>query len=137
MFYDLSLEEEREKFKSKVDDYTKKGLVVELKKVHKKRTLSQNSFIHVLFTLYGIEFGYTMEEAKTHLKRSCPFMRYEKNGEWFLKKTSAMSTEELSEFIEWIYNYTSGNGCYLPSSESYSNNIAYYSNIIESNKEYL
>ena len=35
----------------------------------KTRTLQQNKFVHVLFSLYGVEAGYTLEEAKTVLKK--------------------------------------------------------------------
>jgi len=137
MQYDLSLPEDLRKFNERVSQFISDCISVDLKKVHRKRTLSQNSFLHILITLYGIEFGYTIEESKTHLKRTCPFMRYEKKGEWFLKRTSEMDVTELSDFIEWIYNYSAINGLVLPSSDSYFDSMAYYNNLIEDNKEYL
>ena len=49
--------------------------LIELKEIMKVRTLRQNAYLHVIITLYAIEFGSTLEEAKTDLKRECDFMR--------------------------------------------------------------
>ena len=136
MLYDLSVTEDKSKFNDKISLYLEMGYKVDLKIVKQKRTIQQNAFLHVLITLFGIEFGYTIEEAKTHLKRSCPFMRYQKNDEWFLKRTSEMNVDEISEFMEWIYNHSAQNGLILPTSESYNNNYAYFNNLMESHKEF-
>jgi hypothetical protein len=135
--FDLNVESEIADFKKNVDGFLNKRIRVELKKVYNRRTLNQNSFLHVLITLFGIEFGYTVDEAKTILKRNCPFMRYEKKGSWFLKKTSDMTTEELANFIDWIYNYSSKNGFVLPTLEEYSNYHQKYEKEIKSNMVYM
>lgn len=111
--------------------------IVELKKIRKPRTINQNKFLHVLITLFGIETGYTIEESKTLLKRKCEFMRYEKNGEVFLKRTRDFDTKELSEFITWIRNYAGMHGIYLPSAEEYLRNWAEIEKTIEMNRNYL
>lgn len=110
---------------------------VELKEVRKSRTVSQNAYLHVAITLYAINFGYTIEEAKTDLKRGCSFMVYEKNGKKYLKRTRDMDTKELTSFIEWIRNYSSLNGFYIPSSEEYLTNKFNIDREIDNHKQYL
>lgn len=110
---------------------------VEIKDVKKKRTLSQNAYLHVIITLFGIHFGYTIEEAKTLLKRECHFMVYEKNGNKFLRKTSKMNTKELTDFIDWVRNYASQNGCYLPTADEYSLKRSEIDNTIKYNSQFL
>lgn len=114
-----------------------KDKIVEFKEVRQKRSLTQNAYLHVCITLYAIEFGYTLNEAKTDLKRECSFMRYEKNGKQYLKETSKMDSKELTNFIDWLRNYASQNGCYIPKSEEYLTNRVAIDNQIETNKQYL
>jgi len=114
-----------------------KDKIVEFKEVRQKRSLTQNAYLHVCITLYAIEFGYTIEEAKTHLKRNCEFMKYEKKGEIFVKRTRYMDSKELTNFIDWLRTYASQNGCYIPTSEEYLTNRVSIDNQIETNKQYL
>lgn len=111
--------------------------LIELKEIKKVRTLRQNAYLHVIITLYAIEFGSTLEEAKTDLKRECSFMRYENNGRHYLKSTAKLDTKELTEFIEWLRNYSSLNGCYLPTSEEYLEQKFNIDRSIEYNNQYL
>lgn len=111
--------------------------LIELKEIKKVRTLRQNSYLHVIITLYAIHFGSTLEEAKTDLKRECSFMRYENNGRQYLKSTAKLDTKELTEFIEWLRNYSSLNGCYLPTSEEYLEQKFNIDRSIEYNNQYL
>ena len=110
---------------------------VELKALMPKRTIKQNSYLHVIISLYSITFGYTLLEAKTDLKRECSFMRYEKNGNWYLKETSKLTTKELTDFIEWIRNYSSNDGLYLPTPEEYLSNKFSIDKEIDNHKQYL
>jgi len=114
-----------------------KDKMVEFKEVRQKRSVNQNAYLHVCITLYAIEFGYTIEEAKTHLKRNCEFMKYEKKGEIFVKRTRYMDSKELTNFIDWLRTYASQNGCYIPTSEEYLTNRVSIDNQIETNKQYL
>ena len=116
MKLDLNKELDRQKFQTRSAHLLEKRKKVELKEIVKARTYSQNSYAHVLFSLFGMEFGYTLEEAKTHAKRKCPFMQYENKGEKFLKKTSKLDKKEMTDFIEWFRTYAGKQGCYLPSS---------------------
>ena len=78
--------------------------------------------MHVCISLFAIEFGYTLEEAKTMLKRECSFMVYEKKDQKFLKRTRDMDSDEIGDFIDWIRTYAGKAGLYIPSSEEYLDN---------------
>ena len=137
MKFDLENSLEVQKAKTRFDYLVSQKAKIDLLKINPKRSTNQNSYLHVCITLFGIHVGLTIEEAKTHLKRSCGFMVYDKNGEKFLKMTSKMDSLELTEFIGWIRNYASDNGLYIPNSEEYYDNKFYFDREIESNKEYL
>ena len=115
---------------------------VELKKIRGKRTLKQNSYFHVVITIFAMELGYTIEEAKTLLKRmysnSEPSMVYQKKGYKFLRSTTTIDTKELTNFIEWIRNYAATDaGIHIPTSEEYLINQYNIDKQIEQNKQYL
>ena len=114
-----------------------KKCVIELSEKKPKRSLNQNSYLHVCITLFAIEFGYTLAEAKTLLKRNCSFMVYEKNGVKFLRQTSKQDSRELTEFIEFIRNYASVQGLYIPTSEEYILNQISIDKSIYNNKHFL
>jgi hypothetical protein len=137
MKYDLTKETEIKRLKRKLEFLLEKGAKVDLKEVRKTRTVSQNAYLHVVITLYGIEYGYTIEEAKTYLKRTCDFMTYEKNHQRFLKTTRGMDTKQLTEFIEWIRNFAGQQGLYIPSSEEYIENRFLIDQEIESYKQFI
>lgn len=110
-----------------------KNPVADIKAVHKKRTLKQNAYLHVLFSLYGLNFGYTVEEAKAVVKVALGYT-YEKNGFVFLVQTRKMNSRELTDFIERFRNYSSYHGCYLPRPNEVTDEIL---NEIEVNRNFL
>jgi hypothetical protein len=128
MILDLNIE--APKAKAYFDKLLADGAVIELKRVSKKRTIKQNSYVHKLFTLWGMEYGYTTEEAKTVVKRALNYT-YERNGQKFLQRTSDMDTGELTTFIDKFRNWSAHNGYYLPSADEFGANHAYYEQQIE------
>ncbi len=123
MFYDLNKLYDIKRAKKRLDALIEANKVIQIKEKRKKRTISQNAYMHVLFSIYGIETGYTAEESKTILKRECKkLMIYEKNGEKFLRGTSELSKEECQLFIDWVMNFAGMQGIHLPSSEEYLEN---------------
>ncbi len=137
MKYSLNREQDRIAVQVRLNKLKADECVIELTKLNPKRTIAQNKYIHVLFSLFGIEFGYTLDESKTLLKRECSWMTYEKNGKRFLRHTSQMKTDELTKFIDWIRTYSAQAGLYLLTPEEYSNNYTEIDNLIDSHKEYL
>lgn len=137
MKYSLSNQHELRLFKDKVNQLIEKLADVELKIVRKQRTIRQNSYLHVCITLFAIHFGYTIDEAKTLLKRKCGFMTYEKNGTKFLRSTVKLDTLEMIQLIDFIRTFASIEGCYIPTSEEYLENKFFIDNEIELQKQYL
>lgn len=141
MKYDLSNSIQLNKAKEVFNQLIDTKSVIELKRTPKTHTVSQINYVHVLFNLFGCHFGYTKEESKTHLKRNCPFMIYEKTvadkTEKFLLSLSGVDDVLMSKFIEWVRTYSAMNGCYLPSSEEYLAEKIFFDNQIEHHSEFL
>ena len=137
MKLDLSNKLDINRFKSYSNKLIEQGKKVELKELKNTRSLRQNAFLHVCISLFAIEFGYNLDEAKTHLKRECNFMKYQKGEEWFLKRTRDMKSDELAKFIDWIRDYAGTNGCYMPDADEYLANKFSIDKEIERNESYL
>jgi hypothetical protein len=137
MILDTSKEIDRNKLFSRLDALLKKNSIIELKEIKKKRTLSQNAYLHVCITLFAIEFGYDLENAKYLLKSACPFMHEWRDDFKVVKQTRKMDTKQLTEFIEWLRNFSSMQGCYIPTPEEYYLNQFEIDKEISKHKEYL
>lgn len=137
MKYDLSKYEDVQKSTYNFTKLKESKAIILLQEVKPNRTLKQNAYLHVCISVFAIEIGYTLEEAKTHLKRKCSFMRYEKAGEVFLKHTRTLSTKELTDFIEWVRNYAGQRGINIPSPEDYLTDRVRIDNYIDECKEFL
>lgn len=137
MRYDLKDISQSTDAKQRLRKLIEKGKTVEITVKQKQRSIPLNSFLHVCISLFAINFGYTIEEAKTLLKRQCDFMVYEKKGIKFLRKTSKLDNLECSKFVEWIRNYSSQNGYYICDADEYKKNRYAIDNEINNNKEFL
>ena len=142
MILDLKNTYEVQKARKKLEGWIEKGVTIDMKQKRVSRTLDQNKYLHVCIGLFGVELGYTLAEAKTLLKRECDFMVYDKadkDGAYsrFLRSTASLSKDECREFIDWIRNYASWNGCYLPSSEEFLEKQLYFERELDKNKQYL
>lgn len=137
MLLDLSKPYDQEKAKIYFKKLILSNSKIELRKIQGIRSLDVNAYLHVCISLYAVEFGYSLNEAKTDLKRMCHFMVYKKNGKKYLRETSKMTNKELSEFIEWIRNLSAKNGLYIPTAEEYKNNKFNIDKEINKFKNYL
>ncbi len=136
MKYDLNNPVDLARFETKVLSLKLNKKKIELKEIRQNRTIKQNSYLHVVLSLYGIYSGYTLEEAKTLFKRLAGLI-YEKDGNKFLKSTSDMDTKELTDFIEFIRSKASIEGCYIPTSEEYLEHQFNIDKEINNHKNYL
>jgi hypothetical protein len=137
MLLDLSIPEDLKKAELYFKTMVISKFKIELKRLIPNRSISLNSYLHVCISLFSIEFGYTLEESKTLLKRKCSFMIYDKNGLKFLKKTSMLNNQECSEFVEFIRNYAAKQNLYIPNADEYKTNKFNIDKEINKNKEYL
>lgn len=102
--------------------YQKKG-IVEVKRKHRQRSTSQNSYLHVLLGYFASEFGYSMEEVKYELfkKKVNPDIfkveRVNKRGQKItaIRSSRDLDTVEMTTAIERFRNWSSAvAGLYLP-----------------------
>lgn len=97
----------------------------ELKAKHPRRSISQNSYLHLILTWFGIETGYTMEEVKQEIFKkhvnSALFYDGEFEGKiqgfkierW--RSTASLDTAEMTLAIDRFRNFSSQElGIYLP-----------------------
>lgn len=128
MIYDLNKPLDREKFKARVNHLYAKGVQVEL--VEKtSRSLSQNSYLHVLLGILAIDQGVTMEYAKEfyykrHVNADLFLLHKEDKilGQVeVLRSSRELTKEEMSISIDKLRNWASQElGCYLPSADEES-----------------
>ena len=128
MICDLSKPLDRQKFKTRVNHLYEKGAVVEL--VEKtKRSLSQNSYLHVLLGILALDQGEKMEFVKDYYYKRLV------NPDIFvltkedrilgkvevLRSSKDLTKEEMSKSIDKLRNWASSElGCYLPSADEES-----------------
>lgn len=106
----------------KLKYFFSKGKRFELKAKHERRSISQNSYLHLILTWFGIETGYTLDEVKQDVfkKHVNPEIFYEGEKEGFItiqkwRSTSDLQTSELTIAIERFRNFASQElGIYLP-----------------------
>ena len=136
MKYDLSKSFEKEQFSVKAKYLAKKGSLVELTEKKKKRSLNQNAYLHVLFGIFGLEFGLTTDEAKQVIKER--FLGYKKEGigRGFVRETSRLSKDEMITFIDQFKRFAAEHGIHLPDSEDYYT-IQLAMESIKANEKYL
>lgn len=137
MIYDTSKEIEVNKLLSRLDALLSKKCIIELKEKKKARTLSQNAYLHVCITLFAIESGNHLEDAKQLLKRACHFMHTFDGDKIKTKLTRDMDSQQLTDFIEWIRTFSAMQGNYIPTPDEYIQNKFTIDSEIEKNKEYL
>jgi len=140
MKYDLKKGYDQHKAEEYLRKLREEGSKISLTKIHPKRSVSQNAYLHVLFSLWGQEFGYTIDESKQTVKHSLGYT-YNKSSpdkkkftyEVLLVKTSQMDSKELTIFIDKFRTW-SADTCdlYLPSPEEYISEQIYFDNQIES-----
>lgn len=120
MKYDLSKEIDRNKAQARFDFLMDDQSKVNLSKIRAKITIKQNAFLHVVFNLYALNYGDTLDEAKSDLKRGFGWVYTKKNGKRYLSRTRDKDTKEIATFIDWIRNKASKEGgFYIPTSEEY------------------
>ena len=145
MIYNLTNEFEVPKFQEKVAKLLSDGATVELKKIHPKRSLAQNNYLHLLLGYFGSEYGLSIEEVKLDIfKRTCNadlFKRSHANKKGvrveFLRSTAELTTAEMTTAIERFRNWSSAvAGIYLPSANE-QEFLIHCKQIIEENKEFI
>ena len=145
MIYDLSNEYDRAKFKEREKSLLNEKAVVELARKTTKRTLAQNSYLHVLLGYFASEFGYTLEEVKHDIfKKKCNpdlFIHRRKNKRGFevnyVRSSTELDKAQMTTAIERFRNYSSAVcGLYLPEPNEYRA-LTFAQQQIEKYKEFM
>jgi hypothetical protein len=106
----------------KLKYFFSKGKRFELKAKNDKRSISQNNYLHLILTWFGVETGYTLEEVKQDIfkKHVNATLFYEGEFEGIVKierwrSTTNLDTAEMTLAIDRFRNFASKElGIYLP-----------------------
>lgn len=142
--YDLSKQFDIECIKVKIDQLIHQGKLVDLTVKHPKRTISQNSYLHLILSWFGVRTGYTLEEVKQYIFKEIVNPALFDEGEtgtivkinrW--RSTADLNTAELTQAIDTfrLYSETVA-GIYLPTPDDLVN-LQEIENQIENQKHYL
>lgn len=109
----------------------------EVKKIHPKRTISANNYLHVLLSIWGNHHGYTLDEAKDLIKYKLGYSyikETEINGVLIKSahyaKTSEMDSAELAEFTDKFRTWSQATcNYYLCSPSEYLLEQIYFDNL--------
>lgn len=125
MMYDLSRALDRKRFAARVKllwdkPFGEKKLMVELKQVKERRSLSTNNYMHLLFEIFAVETGHTPSEVKEDIFKRIVnkdiFMRTnERTGLASCRSSADLKQDEANLAIERFRNWASKElGIYLP-----------------------
>ncbi len=128
MWYNLKNVLELDAFRDRVAELQNKQAMVELKE-KVGRSLSQNAYLHLLLSSFGLQFGYTLDEVKLHFYKVVVnpdlYIRVSTDkftGEVFryVRSSSELTKDEMSESIENFRRWASEEtGFSFPSSDEY------------------
>lgn len=112
--YDLNTDIDRERYRRRVEALFAKRAVVELSEHKPKRSLSQNSYLHLLLGEFAMQTGNRMDYVKReYFKRECNaelFVRLEvdkitKKEVSVLRSSRDLDTGEMTTAIERFRNW--------------------------------
>ena len=125
MIYNLKIDEQKQAFKEKVNYLYAKGAKVDIKEKRKPRTYTQNRYMHLILSWYGIETGYTLSEVKQDIfKRDIceEFFTIAKGDRVVTRSTAELNTLEMTNAIEKFRNHAMRDlNIYLPAPNEVEN----------------
>lgn len=141
MKYNLANNAEAGKALAYLLDLTRDGKIVDLKKVSPKRSLNQNSYLHLLLGAFGVYFGYTLEEAKLIYKQlNADIYEYTKDvrgkTHTFWRSSADLTVDEMTKSIEVLREWSKKAGYPLPAATD-QGWLRAIENDIEMNQKYL
>lgn len=122
MLYNLNTELDIRRFRAKAELLASRGAVVELTE-KRQRTLSQNSYLHLLIGVVAMETGNTLAYSKEvyfkRLANASIFLRSHQDAlagkVETLRSSAELSSEEMSEAIDRFKRWGAEHGFYMPS----------------------
>lgn len=143
MVFDLKDRIEAEKAKTRFEYLLSKEKTIEILDKRKTRSVSQNAYLHLLLSAFGLNFGYTLQEVKQYIFKEIVnpdiFNDGEKHGivslqSW--RSSADLNTKEMSDSVDRFLKYSAEHGYRLPEPDDlvWINQIK---NEVETNKKYL
>lgn len=143
MKYNLSLSHDIAEAQRLLAQLTVDKKVVEIKEVKPRRSLPQNSYLHLLLGAFGSHFGYSMDEAKGIYKRlpgnrDIYIKQFDHNGVKFeYERSSAkLDKDEMRKSIDTLREWSDRMGYPLPTSED-KDWLMRIENEVEKHQRYL
>ena len=137
MIYRLSNEIEARNAQSRLDYLIRKGKKIEIKQRNSKRTLSQNSFLHLLIGYFGSQYGLSLLEAKQYYKMiNEDLYYYDKSGYTYIKSSKDLNKADMARSIDRFINHAEANGIQMPRAGE-QEFIDHAINQVEQNANYL
>lgn len=128
MWYNLMNPVELQKFRQRCADLQSKGCIVELTEKRPK-SLQQLRYLHLMLSYFGLQYGYSLEETKTHFFKLCAnrdiFVREGTDkftGEvyTYLRSSADLTQDEMSKSIDNFRAWSKEEaGFDFPSSDEY------------------
>lgn len=146
MWYNLKNPLEIDKFRDRVTELRNKGAVVELTE-KRARSLQANKYLHLMLSKFALEYGYTLDEVKTHFYKVTvnPDIyireRVDKfSGEIYkyVRSSAELTSDEMSKSIEAFREFWLEEGGYrFPSSDEYIALLHIQHDVENESKEFL
>lgn len=127
MVYNLSNPLDVQNAKTRLELLIKRGCIIELTEKMQKRTLNQNSYLHLLLGYFASQTGNTLEWVKQqYYKKLCnPDLFIGEREDRFLgrvryvRSSADLRTDEMNLSIERFRNWSASEaGIYLPEATS-------------------
>jgi len=144
MIFDPKQELDKKRAIERLNHFIAKGKVFELTEKKERRSIQQNSYLHLILSWFAIETGYTEAEVKQEIFKKIvnPNLFYEGDhgklvriDRW--RSTASLDTGEMTTAIDRFRNYASLEaGIYLPEPNDLAL-IREIENQIKNLKEYL
>lgn len=127
MVYNLQNQLDVQNAKTRLEYLIRRGCIVELTEKKQKRTLNQNSYLHLLLGYFASQTGNTLEWVKQqYYKKKCnPDLFIGERDDLFLgrvkyvRSSADLRTDEMNLSIERFRNWSASEaGIYLPEATS-------------------
>ena len=143
MKYNLSSSHDIAEAQRLLSQLTVDGKMVEIKEVKPRRSLNQNSFLHVLLGAFGANLGYSLSEAKELYKRlpgNKDLYVYTKDVGGkpmeFTRSSADLNKDEMTKSIETLREWSAKMGYPLPTADNVEE-LRRLENYIEQHERYL
>lgn len=138
MKYDLSKDTEAREASEFLAGSIMRDKLVEIKVVRPTRSLKANAYYHLLLSICGSEWGYSLAEMKIMHKRdiSPNIFIYFKNDKPFTKSSADLTSKELSDSIEQLKKYAAEQSLILPEPND-EDALRHWERQIQTNERYL